>query len=392
MKVYLVVIDSFGMGALPDAETYGDGGSNTALSVLSKRKPGSLPFLEKAGLGNAALLNSTALPGCPPAEKPAASYGLMAEQSPGKDTTTGHWEMAGIILEKAFTTFPPSPPSFPEALTAALSRLTGKKIIGNKAASGTEIIEELGAEHIQTGSLICYTSSDSVFQIAAHEDIIPVDELYKICSTARTLCDPYQIGRVIARPFTGKPGAFIRTERRHDYSIALPRPALMDHLKNCGITTIAVGKISDIFNGSGISVSYPDKGNEACIKRLLSLPGSTDENSFAFINLVDTDMVYGHRRDVDGYFNALKEIDTALAEFSSKPGTEDVLIITADHGCDPGFKGSDHTREYVPLLMLQRGRAPADLGIRRTFADTAASVCGLFGVNNIFAGESFINS
>ena len=391
MRAVVLVIDSFGIGELPDADKYGDRGANTALHISEGVEGGAdWPNLQKLGLGNASMLLDNELKGCPPEVRPEASYGVMMEASPGKDTTTGHWELAGITLEKAFPVFPADYPSFPPELVSDFEAATGRKIIGNKAASGTAIIEELGAEHMETGALICYTSADSVFQIAAHEDIVPVDELYSICETARKLCDPYMVGRIIARPFEGKPGAFVRTSRRHDYSIALPEESVLDHLKANGVKTTAVGKIGDIFNQQGIDKSWPDKGNPACLARTIELiRGGGEVDEFIFVNLVDTDMVYGHRRDVQGYHDAVREVDSRLPEIMELLSDGDLLVITADHGCDPSFRGTDHTREHVPLLCWKKGGAGFPLGIRKSFTDLAQSLTAFFEVPSYKRGNFF---
>ena len=391
MRATVLVIDSFGIGELPDAAEYGDKGANTALHISSNIPGGAgWPNLQALGLGNASMLLGNELPGCPAVPKPLASYGVMNESSPGKDTTTGHWELAGIVLDRPFPVFPPDYPSFPEELVDAFKRETGRDILGNKAASGTAIIEELGEEHMKTGSPICYTSADSVFQIAAHEQIIPIDELYRICETTRSLCDPYMVGRVIARPFEGQPGAFKRTSRRHDYSIALPGESVLDHLRANGVKTIAVGKIGDIFNQQGIDKSWPDKGNRACIERtleLMSVAESSDE--FIFVNLVDTDMIYGHRRDIQGYHDAVQAIDESLSEMMALMHEGDLLAVTADHGCDPSYRGTDHTREYVPVLYYIKGRDGIDLGIRNSFTDLPQSLTSFFGVEPFKRGNFF---
>jgi phosphopentomutase len=341
-------------------------------------------------LGNASEILGNTLPGCEAIADPAACYGVMQERSPGKDTTTGHWEIAGITLDKAFATFPPDYPSFPKELTRAFEERTGREILGNKAASGTVIIEELGEEHERTGGLICYTSGDSVFQIAAHEEVIPVEDLYRICEIARELCDPYYVARIIARPFVGKAGAYERTTNRRDFSIALPRPSVMEIVQNQGVRTVGVGKIGDIFNELGLTESYHDKGNEACLDRtrsLLSAPSTGNE--LIFVNLVDTDMIYGHRRDVEGYFAAVSRIDDALDELLDLVRDEDLLIITADHGCDPTFRGTDHTREYVPLLSFGGGHCGKHLGIRDTFADIAQTLVQCFNIPEMPVGTGF---
>ncbi|MDC7127229.1 MAG: phosphopentomutase [Spirochaetales bacterium] len=391
MRATVLVIDSFGIGALPDAEKYGDTGSNTAMHICDNVIGGAnWPNLQKLGLGNASMLLGNALKGCAPVDAPLASFGVMKEASPGKDTTTGHWELAGIILDKAFPVFPAEYPSFPPELVADFEKAVGRKIIGNKAASGTVIIEELGAEHMKSGDLICYTSADSVFQIAAHEDIVPIDELYSICETARKLCDPYMVGRIIARPFEGQPGSFVRTSRRHDYSIALPEDSVLDYFRSNGIKTTAVGKIGDIFNQQGIDKSWPDKGNPACIERTLKLLSETPANDeFIFVNLVDTDMIYGHRRDIQGYHDAVKRIDDSLPQIIDLMTDGDLLVITADHGCDPSFKGTDHTREHVPMLYYIKGKEGSSLGVRETFTDLPASLTSFFGISPFKTGNSF---
>jgi len=392
-KAALIVIDSFGIGALPDAEIFGDAGSNTALHIC-QQIPGTLwPNLKQLGLGNASLLSEGNLPGCESVETPLASFGIMNEKSPGKDTTTGHWEMSGIVLEKAFPVFPPAFPSFPEELIKRFLNDTGcGGILGNKASSGTAIIEELGAEHQRTGWPICYTSADSVFQIAAHNDTIPLKELYRFCEIARNICDDYQIGRVIARPFIGDEGSYSRTADRHDYSIALPEDSILDHLQKNKIRTQAVGKIGSIFNESGITDSYHDSGNPACMNRTSELLDTkTEKDRFIFINLVDTDMVYGHRRDVKGYGDAVGIIDERLPGFMEKLNDGDVLIITGDHGCDPSFRGTDHTREYVPLLWYQKGTKANELGIRESFSDLSQTLCTYFNVPPMRNGKNFLN-
>jgi phosphopentomutase len=391
MRATVLVIDSFGIGELPDADKYGDTGSNTALHISEGVAGGAdWPNLQRLGLGNASMLLGNELKGCPLSDKPLASFGVMNEASPGKDTTTGHWELAGIVLDKAFPVFPAAYPSFPPELVAAFESETGRKIIGNKAASGTAIIDELGEEHMKTGSPICYTSADSVFQIAAHEDVIPIDELYRICEITRKLCDSYMVGRVIARPFEGRPGAFVRTNRRHDFSIALPEKSILDHLQAGGVKTIAVGKIGDIFNQQGIDKSWPDKGNPACIARTIGLLGEKPtQDEFLFVNLVDTDMVYGHRRDVQGYHDAVKAVDARLPEMLDLMAEGDLLVVTADHGCDPSYRGTDHTREYVPLLCYIKGKEGVNLGIRETFTDLSQSLSTFFRIEPFKRGNFF---
>ncbi|MFQ3620164.1 MAG: phosphopentomutase [Spirochaetales bacterium] len=392
MRCVIVVIDSLGMGAMKDAPKYGDEGANTILHICESFPEPKWPVLRKLGLGNSAALLGPILPGCEPVEVPQASFGVMEEKSPGKDTTTGHWELAGIVLEKPFYTFPPSYPSFPEDFVRAFEQETGRKLLGNKAASGTEIIQELGEEHLRTGSLICYTSADSVFQIAAHEEVVPLEELYRICKIARRLCDPLRVARVIARPFRGVAGSFIRTQNRKDFSLPLPSPSLLEVLQREGIRTIGVGKIGNIFNETGIDENYPDKGNTACLDRTLTLlkrkAGTPRE--LIFVNLVDTDMVYGHRRDVGGYYKAIQQIDSVVGQWLEFVSPEDCLILTADHGCDPTFRGTDHTREHVPLLVYQPKNPGIGLGVRKTFADVAAFACNFFGFPNPFPGQSWL--
>ncbi len=391
MRATIIVIDSFGIGELPDAGKYGDTGSNTALHISESVKGDKWPNLKKMGFGNASMLLGNKLNGCESVESPIASYGVMKEKSPGKDTTTGHWELAGLELTEAFTVLPSEYPSFPEKLLQDLVRESGRGVIGNKAASGTAIIDELGAEHIKTGKLIVYTSGDSVLQIAAHEDIVPLDELYEICAKARILCDPYTLGRVIARPFIGEPGNFTRTKGRKDYSIKYDGESLFDYLKKNGVNTVGVGKIGDIFVERGINDSYHDKGNPACIKRTEELLGKpADGKEFIFVNYVDTDMNFGHRRDPVGYCRAVEEVDEHLGRLLNILGEDDLLIVTADHGCDPTYKGTDHTREHIPLLVYRKGDKSVNLGIRDQFSDVAVSVADFLGVQGFPKGVSFL--
>lgn len=386
MRGLVIVIDAFGIGAAPDADQYGDDGAHTLRSVCmagTESGAAAWPTLQALGLGNCAALTGPQVEGCPPVQSPLASFGALREKSRGKDTTTGHWELAGITMEQGFHVFPAEFPSFPPALVERFELDTGYQLIGNRAASGTQIIEDLGLTHQQEGGLICYTSADSVFQIAAHEEVVPLEELYRCCLEARKICDDYHIARVIARPFTGSPGGYIRTTSRRDYSIDLPGPTMLDILTEHGVETVGIGKIGDIFNNQGLTLSHPDKGNSKCLVRLKDvLERSTGQQQLIFVNLVDTDMLYGHRRDPLGYYRAIEEIDRELPTIMANLDTDDFLIISADHGCDPGFRGSDHTREYVPLLFYQPGRNPIDLGIRDSFTDVAATVCRLFGISN----------
>jgi len=396
MKVFLIVIDSFGIGFQPDADIYGDVGANTAVSI-GRAVGGVLwPNLQTMGLGNIANLTGTNIPGCLPADETASVFTALRERSPGKDTTTGHWEIAGMVLEKAFPVFPADYPSFPNDLVDAFVAETGVPgILGNIAASGTEIIKRLGTRHIETRKPICYTSADSVFQIAAHVNVFPLEKLYALCECARRLCDDYNVGRVIARPFEGTPGDFRRTDDRHDWSIVLPGKSLLDFLQGGGVQTVGIGKIASIFNGQGIDVPYHDKGNRACIARMLEVAANSGkEDMFIFVNLVDTDMIYGHRRDPQGYHDAVAEIDSAIPELRARLERDDFIIITADHGCDPTFRGTDHTREYVPALLSRVGwelrtAARNGLDIRDSFADLSATTQALFGLTPFGEGVPF---
>jgi phosphopentomutase len=389
MRATILVIDSFGIGALPDAVHYGDEGSNTALHLCEAIDGAKWPVLRSLGLGNAASVLGFRLPGCEAVHAPRASYGAMDEASPGKDTTTGHWELAGIHLDKPFHTFPEEYPSFPAELVKELEERIGRGILGNKAASGTVIIQELGDEHMRTGKPICYTSADSVFQIAAHEEVIPPEELYRICKAAREICDRYNVARVIARPFVTGEREFVRTKRRKDFSIPLPEPSLLDLAQEQGVHTIGVGKIGNIFAEQGLTESFPDKGNPACLERtakLLQKPARDRE--IVFVNLVDTDMVYGHRRDVEGYFQAVADVDAAIGGMLGFVGDEDSFIVTADHGCDPTFRGTDHTREYVPFLWYQPSRPAVSVGSRDSHADVAAGIAHDMGILGLQHGGS----
>ncbi len=391
MRAVVIVIDSFGIGYLPDAEKYGDTGSNTALHICETVGGAKWKNLKALGLGNASMLLGNELPGCEAAVSPIADFGVMREKSPGKDTTTGHWEIAGLELDKPFRVFPPEYPSFPEKLTADFTKAVGRGVLGNKAASGTVIIEELGEEHMKTGKPIIYTSGDSVFQIAAHEDVIPLEELYKMCGIARDLCDEYQVGRVIARPFVGTPGNFTRTGGRRDFSIAYDGVSLFDFLKERGVNTVGVGKIGDIFAERSINDSYHDKGNPACMARTEALlKEKAGGKEFIFVNYVDTDMNYGHRRDPKGYHDAVKAVDEHLGRVLELLDNDDLLIVTADHGCDPTFKGTDHTREHVPLLSFRKSGGGKSLGVREQFSDVAASVARYLGFEGFPAGKPYL--
>jgi phosphopentomutase len=391
MKTFLIVLDSVGIGAAPDAGQYGDVGANTLAHIGQAVGGLKLPSLESLGLGNipALLPGGLPIPGVTPVAQAKGGYGAMQEQSRGKDTTKGHWEMAGLLMEKGFHVFPHEAPSFPESLIHEFERRTERKSIGNKAANGLTIIQELGPQHMADGSWIVYTSADSVFQIAAHEDIIPLSELYEGCRIARELCNPYVVGRVIARPFIGTPGAFKRTENRRDFSYPLPEPTLLDRLTKNGIRVITVGKLNDIFAGSGITESFHVENNPDAQRDLLVLADRPD-SFFCFANLIDFDMLYGHRRDSAGYAGALEHTDLFLGEFLRKLKPDDALIITADHGNDPTFRGSDHTREFVPLLTRGIGKPNRSLGIRNGFYDIAQTVAALFAIPSMPRGVSFL--
>ncbi|RUT47726.1 phosphopentomutase [Paenibacillus anaericanus] len=383
-KITVIVLDSVGIGELPDAKKYGDEGSHTLGHILEKVPNTKLPNLQKLGLGNIA-----ELPNLSAVESPAASYGKMAEISTGKDTMTGHWELMGLKISTPFQTYSEG---FPRDLIARFEAETGRKMIGNKPASGTEILDELGAEHMETGAWIVYTSADSVFQIAAHEEVIPLAELYRACEIARrlTLEPEHTVGRVIARPFVGEPGNFKRTSNRHDYAVNPPEPTVLNALKNAGRDVVAVGKINDIFSGEGVTGSHPTKSNRHGIDETIALMGQ-DFSGLLFTNLVDFDSLYGHRRDPEGYARALEEFDASLPDLMNQVGDQDLLIITADHGNDPIHAGTDHTREYVPLLVYSPGLTQSvDLGIRATFADLAATIADNFGINGTQHGKSFL--
>src|SRR5580658_6865415 len=370
-RVIWIVLDSVGIGEMPDAAAYGDTGSDT-LGNIAHRRPLSLPNLCDLGLGNIKPIE-----GLPPVAAPAGSFGRCALASPGKDTTTGHWEMAGIHLEKPFPLYPHG---FPREIMDEFEGRIARRTLGNKAASGTEIIKELGAEHMRTGSPIVYTSADSVFQVAAHEEVIPLWELYKICETAREMLrGPLEVGRVIARPFTGQAGSFTRTPNRKDYAVPPPRGMLLDRLAERKVEVFSIGKIFDVFLGRGIGEYEKTKNNSDGMAKTLA---ALDELSagLLFVNLVDFDQLYGHRNDVEGYAKALEEFDTWLPSLYDKLSARDLLIITADHGCDPTTPSTDHSREYVPLLVYRpRKREACDLGVRSTLSDIGQTVAENFG-------------
>jgi phosphopentomutase len=381
-RIVWVVLDSVGIGALPDAEQYGDAGRNT-LGHIAQSRPLRIPNLVRLGLANIGPLEHLS-----PAPNPAAFFGKGATRSPGKDTTTGHWEMAGIWLERAFPVYPHG---FPPEIMQPFERAIGRQTLGNKPASGTEIIKELGAEHMRTGYPIVYTSGDSVFQIAAHEEIVPVAELYRYCEIARKILDgPHRVGRVIARPFTGAPGSFRRTELRHDYAVEPPRPMLLDVLGECGVPVFGIGKIHDIYNGRGVENYVTTKSNADGMEKL-RLALEQRQSGLIFANLVDFDMLYGHRKDVEGFARSLEEFDTELGPLVSGLRQTDLLLITADHGCDPdpAWPTTDHSREYVPILSYSRKGRGGNLGVRATLADMGQTVAQNFG-GEIPHGRSFL--
>lgn len=381
-RAIIIVADGVGCGHAPDAAAYGDTGADT-LGNLARAVGGlSLPTLEALGLGHL-----TSIDGVAAARSPGAAYGVMQETSAGKDTITGHWEMAGLVTETALATFPHG---FPPDIVASLRAAAGRELIGNKAASGTAIIDELGREHIRTGALILYTSADSVLQIAAHEEVVPLPELYRICEAARALADRHRIGRVIARPFVGKPGAFRRTYNRRDFSLAPPAPTLLDALTADGQEVVGVGKIADIFAGRGVSRSLHSEGNADGMRLTLeALP--LLGRGLLFANLVDFDMLYGHRNDVAGFARALVELDGWLPALASSLGQGDIAFLTADHGNDPTTPGTDHTRERVPLLAFGPAvRRPVPLGVRASFCDLGQTVAAWLRAPPLARGTSFL--
>ncbi|OAB41765.1 phosphopentomutase [Paenibacillus glacialis] len=384
-RIHLIVLDSVGIGAAPDAAQFDDFDVDTLGHIARECGGLNMPNMAKLGLSNIEEIK-----GIPIAEQPLAYYTKMQEVSSGKDTMTGHWEMMGLRIDTPFRVFENG---FPVELISQIEEKTGRKVIGNKPASGTEIIEELGEEHVKTGALIVYTSADSVLQIAAHEDIVPLKELYEICEFCRkiTLEDPYMLGRIIARPFIGEIGEFKRTSNRHDYALKPFNPTIMNALKDAGHDVIALGKISDIFDGEGVTqVVRTDSNSDGMDKFIATFDESF--HGFSFLNLVDFDALYGHRRDPKGYGQALEDYDTRLPEVFAKMTEDDLLILTADHGNDPTYRGTDHTREYVPLLVYsprfkQGGQA---LSIRETFADIGATIAENFEVTMPQHGKSFL--
>ncbi|MFH7819220.1 phosphopentomutase [Neobacillus thermocopriae] len=384
-RIFLIVMDSVGIGEAPDADKFGDKGADTLGHIAEKMNGLKMPNMGKLGLSNIRELK-----GIEKAEKPLAYYTKMMEASNGKDTMTGHWEIMGLNIQTPFRVFPNG---FPEELVSELEKRTGRKVIGNKPASGTAIIDELGEEHMKTGALIVYTSADSVLQIAAHEEIVPLEELYQICKIARelTLDEKYMVGRVIARPFVGEPGNFKRTPNRHDYALKPFDRTVMNELKDAGFDVIAIGKISDIYDGEGVTKSLRTVSNMDGMDKLLET-FDMDFTGISFLNLVDFDAIYGHRRDPKGYGKALEEFDTRLPEVFAKMKEDDLLIITADHGNDPIAPGTDHTREYVPLLVYSKQMVEGkELPLRETFADVGATIAENFNIQLPNYGKSFLN-
>ena len=383
-RIFWIVLDSVGIGELPDAADYDDVGRNT-LGHIAESRQLEIPNLVQLGLANIAPLKHQT-----PVAAPIGAYGKGATRSPGKDTTTGHWEMAGVWLEQAFPVYKNG---FPKELIEEFERQIGRKTIGNKPASGTEIIKELGEEHVRTGKPIVYTSGDSVFQIAAHEEVIPIDELYRMCEIARKLLDgPHRVGRVIARPFMGTPGNFVRTTRRHDYAVDPPKPMLMDVLAERKVRVFGVGKIHDIYNGRGVEEYVTTKGNVDGMEKMTATV-SERRSGLIFCNLVDFDMLYGHRKDVEGFAKSLEEFDRLLGEFLPLLSLSDMLMITADHGCDPDprWATTDHSREYVPILAYSPGGGTGvNLGVRDTLADMGQTIAENFG-GTIPHGTSFLS-
>jgi phosphopentomutase len=404
MRAFIIMLDSFGLGSTADASKYGDAGADTLRHIaeycsLGKAdKPGvrsgplHLPNLTRLGLnGAAAISQGTLVPGMDQAASIHAAYGCAAELSLGKDTQSGHWEMAGVPVLFEWGYFSPQYPSFPQQLIDDLvkqARLPG--VLGNRHASGTVIIDELGEEHQKTGKPIVYTSADSVFQIAAHEESFGLQRLYEVCEITRKLVDPYNIGRVIARPFLGEPGKYYRTGNRHDYATPPPEPTLLDILVKQGGSVISIGKVADIYAHQGITKAVKADGNRALFASFVEEAKSAPDQSITFVNLVDFDMVYGHRRDVIGYAKALEDFDSWLPSFEAQLKPGDMAIITADHGCDPTWTGSDHTREHVPVIAFGPDIKPGPIGVRETFADIGQSIAKHLGLPKLRFGTAFI--
>jgi phosphopentomutase len=379
-RVIVIVLDSVGAGSLPDAADFGDEGAATLPHVAEHMGGLKMPTMQRLGLGNIIPID-----GVPAVSSPAAAWGKMTEASQGKDTMAGHWELMGLVVDRPFPVFPDG---FQQEIVDAFFDTTGVTgVLGNKAASGTVIISELGEEHMKTGQPILYTSADSVFQVAAHESIIPLERLYEICTGARKVCDHYQIGRVIARPFVGEPGNFTRTSNRKDFPMLPSGKTALDLLKSNGLPVCGIGKIEDIYAGQGITRAIHTTSNNHGMQTLTDELNITREG-LIFVNLVDFDMLYGHRNDPKGYGRALETFDNQLEPLISRLQDDDLLIITADHGCDPTYAGTDHTREYIPLLAYSPSLPPFSLGTRQTFADVGVTILELFGINHTFPGTS----
>lgn len=382
-RVHVIVMDSVGIGEAPDAKAFGDEGSNTLVHTAEFVNGLNVPNLEKLGLGHI-----ESIPGINQVEAPLAYFGKMQEASVGKDTMTGHWEIMGLNIDQPFKVYPDG---FPAELIAQLEEKTGRKVIGNKPASGTEILDELGKEHMETGAIIVYTSADPVLQIAAHEEVIPLEELYKICEIARelTLSEEFLVGRVIARPFIGEPGNFVRTTNRHDYALKPFGRTALNELKDAGLDVIAIGKIDDIYNGEGITEAIRTKDNMDGMDKLHTVL-KKDFTGISFLNLVDFDALFGHRRDPKGYAEAIEAFDVRLNETLPLLQEDDLLIITADHGNDPTMPGTDHTREFVPLLVYSpQFKGGKEIALRQTFADIGATITDIFNTNTTAFGTSF---
>ncbi len=384
-RAVLIVLDSVGVGELPDAADYGDTGSNTVKNIYKNIDDFSLPNLEKLGL-----LNIHGFEDIKKSDSYTGTVAKCTEKSKGKDTTTGHWEISGLVLEKPFPTYPKG---FPKDFIDEFEKKVGRKTIGNYPASGTEIIKELGNEHVETGNLIVYTSADSVFQIAAHEEVVPLDELYKICATAREMLKgEHGVGRVIARPFIGKDGNYTRTENRKDFSLLPPKDTMLDYIKNNGMEVFAIGKIEDIFANKGMTKSNHTHNNKEGIEATINAM-KEDFKGLIFTNLVDFDMVYGHRNNVQGYADALKYFDDKLPEIIDNLKEDDVLIITADHGCDPTTESTDHSREYIPLIFYGKNiQKNNNLGILDTYASIGKTILNMFNIENHIEGTSVLGN
>jgi len=403
-RAFIIMLDSFGLGETDDAANYGDAGANTLLHIAEycaegkadkegvRKGPLHLPNLTRLGLNGAAIISSgQAVPGLDQNMPIKAAYGCAKEMSLGKDTQSGHWEMAGVPVLFEWGYFPPQYPSFPKELLDKLIEQMGiPGVLGNRHASGTEIIMELGDEHQRTGKPIVYTSADSVFQIAAHEETFGLQRLYDICEVTRKLVDDYNIGRVIARPFLGEPGKYYRTGNRHDYATPPPAPTLLDVMVKHGGQVIAIGKVSDIYAGHGVTKSVRADGNKALFATLIQEAKIAPDHSIVFVNLVDFDMVFGHRRDVIGYAHALEELDSWLPLLEAEMKADDIGMITADHGCDPTMQGSDHTREHVPVIAFGPGVTPGAIGKRETFADIGQSIAKHLGLPALGYGSAFL--